>query len=174
MSANPIIAQIFGTAGIITFIFLYQFDDMKKVLKVKMLMDVLWATHYLLLGATSAFLVNSICIVREFVFLNNDKKFFKSKIWLWIFISFNIVSAILTWKNAFSILPAIASSLATISFNQRNVTFARVVGMSNNVMMFTYDIFVKSYTGLIAETLAFISVVIAILRGIKAKKQPQE
>ena len=117
MITNSIIAQIFGVAGIAAFIMLYQFNSMKKVLKTKMVMDVLWAMHYLLLGATSAFAVNAICLVRECVFINDDKKIFKSRIWLWIFIAFNIISAILTWKGYFSILPAMTSTLATISFN---------------------------------------------------------
>ena len=171
MTTTSIIAQIFGMAGILAFIMLYQFNDMKKVLKTKMVMDVLWASHYLLLGATSAFAVNAICLVRECVFINDDKKIFKSRIWLWIFIAFNIVSAILTWKGYFSILPAMTSTLATISFKQKSVKVARVIGITNNVMMFIYDIFVGSYMGLIAESLAFLAVVVAIFRNKSQKAQ---
>ena len=171
MITNSIIAQIFGAAGIAAFIMLYQFNSMKKVLKTKMVMDVLWAMHYLLLGATSAFAVNAICLVRECVFINDDKKIFKSRIWLWIFIAFNIISAILTWKGYFSILPAMTSTLATISFKQKSVKVARVIGITNNVMMFTYDIFVGSYMGLIAESLAFFAVVVAIFRNKSQKAE---
>lgn len=119
MTATFIIAQIFGAVGILAFIMLYQFNSMKNVLKTKMVMDVLWAVHYLLLGAASAFAVNAICLVRECVFLNDDKKIFKSQIWLLVFVAFNIVSAIVTWKGYFSIIPAMASTLATISFKQK-------------------------------------------------------
>ena len=169
MTTTFIIAQIFGAAGILAFIMLYQFNNMKKVLKIKMIMDVLWAIHYLLLGASSAFATNTICLVRECVFLNDDKKFFKSRIWLWVFVAFNIVSAIVTWKGYFSILPAMTSTLATISFKQKSVKVARAIGVTNNAMMFTYDIFVGSYVGLIAETLAFLAVVVAIFRNKNQK-----
>lgn len=169
MTAAEVVAQILGAAGILVFIILYQFDNMKGVLKAKMVMDVLWAAHYLLLGAGSAFAINLICLVRELVFINGDKRFFKSRVWLWIFIAFNLVSAAITWKGYYSIFPALASSLATVSFRQKNIKTARVIGVTNNILMFTYDIFVGSYMGLIGETLAFVSVVIAIFRNINRR-----
>lgn len=170
MTLAQIAAQVFGAIGILVFIILYQFNDMKNVLKAKMSMDVLWAAHYLLLGAYSAFATNLICLGRELVFFNDDKKPFKSKAWLWIFIAFNIVSAILTWKGFYSIFPAVASSLATVSFHQKNITVARIIGITNNILMFTYDIFVGSYMGLVGETLAFISVILAIFRNARKSK----
>ena len=55
MTLAQIAAQVFGAVGILVFILLYQFNNMKSVLKAKMCMDVLWAAHYLLLGAYSGF-----------------------------------------------------------------------------------------------------------------------
>lgn len=165
MTTAELAAQLIGAAGILVFIIMYHFKNMKSVLKVKMVMDILWATHYLLLGAASAFATNSICFVRELVFMNNDKRFFKSKVWLWIFVGFNIVSAALTWKGYYSIFPAIASSMATFSFWQKSVKTARVIGVTNNILMFTYDVFVGSYMGIIGEALAFASVLIAMYKS---------
>lgn len=51
MDTNFIIAQIFGAAGIMAFIMLYQFNSMKKVLKTKMVMDVLWAKRAIIIRA---------------------------------------------------------------------------------------------------------------------------
>ena len=47
MTTAEIAAQLFGAAGILLFIILYQFNTMKNVLKAKMVMDVFWAAHYL-------------------------------------------------------------------------------------------------------------------------------
>ncbi|MDY5231873.1 MAG: YgjV family protein [Eubacteriales bacterium] len=170
MTLAQIAAQVFGAVGILVFILLYQFNNMKSVLKAKMCMDVLWAAHYLLLGAYSGFATNMICLGRELVFFNNDKKPFNSKAWLWIFIAFNLISAILTRKGYYSVFPALAASLATVSFHQKSITVARIIGITNNILMFTYDIFVGSYMGLVGETLAFISVVIAIFRNARKSK----
>lgn len=165
MTATEIAAQLLGAAGIMIFIILYQFNTMKNILKAKMVMDVFWAAHYLLIGASSAFAINMICLLREFVFLNRDKKLFASRIWLCIFIAFNLASAAITWKSYYSIFPAVASSLATISFGQKSVKTARVIGISNNVLMAIYDLVVGSYMGLAGEALAFISVLIAICKS---------
>ena len=164
-----ILAQIMGVCGILVFVLMFQFKTMESVLKMKMLMDVLWGLHYLLIGGMSAFAINMICLVREIIFLRNNRKNVSAKAWLWIFIVFNLVSAIITWKGAYCILPALVSSLATYSFWQKNVKTARIIGLSNNVMMFTYDIFVKSFMGMIGESLAFISVIISIYRYRRVK-----
>lgn len=170
MTLAQIAAQVFGAVGILVFILLYQFNNMKSVLKAKMCMDVLWAVHYLLLGAYSGFATNLICLGRELVFFNDDKKPFKNRMWLWVFIAFNIGSAILTWKGFYSVFPAAAASLATVSFHQKNITVARIIGITNNILMFVYDIFVSSYMGLAGESLAFISVVIALCKAARKSK----
>ena len=82
-----------------------------------------------------------------------------------IFIAFNITTAIITWKNFYSLIPAVVSSMATISFWQKDVRYARKIAIINNVLMFIYDIFVTSYAGMIAEALAFISVLTAMIRN---------
>ena len=165
MNTVEIIAQGIGILGIVVFLLCFHFNNMKNVLKVKLLVDIIWGTHYFLLGAYSGFATNAVCCVRELIFMNNNKKAFKSKIWLYIFIAFNITTAIITWKSFYSILPAICSSLATISFWQKDVRYARKIAIVNNVLMFTYDIFAASYAGMIGETLSFISVLAAMKRN---------
>ena len=40
---------------------------------------------------------------------------------------------------------------------------ARVIALVNNVLMFTYDVYVLSYMGMIGEALVFLSVISALL-----------
>lgn len=167
MNLLQFVAQIIGILGIIVFLLCYHFKNMKSVLKVKLLVDVIWGTHYFLLGAYSGFATNSICCIRELIFMNNTKKLFKSKIWLLVFITFNIVFGLLTWQGYFSIIPALVSSMATFSFWQKDVSIARKVALINNVLMFIYDIFVSSYAGMVGESLSFVSVLIAIYSNRK-------
>ncbi len=172
MSTAQIVAQIFGLIGIAVFLLCFQFKEMKTARKIKMAVDVIWAIHYFLLGGYPAFAINVICFFREIVFINSDKKFFSGKIWLYIFIVFNLASAVLTWKNIFSLLPAVTACIATYSFWQKNIKKARVLALTNNALMFTYDITMEniSYMGLISESLAFCSVIIAIIRHRKSKE----
>lgn len=173
MTTREIIAQIFGIIGIAVFLLCFQFKEMKTARKIKMAVDIIWATHYFLLGGYPAFAINVICFFREIVFINSDKKFFSGKIWLYIFIVFNLASAVLTWKSVFSLLPAITACIATYSFWQKNIRKARVLALTNNALMFTYDLTMEniSYTGLVSETLAFCSVIIAIIRHRNKKQQ---
>lgn len=130
-------------------------------------MDVFWGTHYLLLGATAGFVANAVCFVRELVFIRSDRPGFHGKTWICIFVSINIVSAILKWDGLYSCLPAIVYVFGTYGFCQKNVTRARWIAMLCNVLMFTYDIFIASYAGLVGEVLAFISVIVAMNRSKK-------
>lgn len=169
---TELIAQCVGALGVGVFLFCYHFKDMKNVLKVKLLVDVIWGVHYFLLGAYSGFAMNMICCVRELVFMNNDKGILKNKIWLWIFVALNYVGAALTWKGFYSIMPAVVSTLATFSFWQKDVKHARKIGLANNALMFTYDAFVSSYMGMVGESLSFFSVLIAMYRnGAKRNQQ---
>lgn len=171
MTTAEAVAQIFGLVGIAVFLLCFQFKEMKTARKIKMAVDVIWAAHYFLLGGYPAFAINVICFFREIVFINSDKKFFSHKIWLYVFIVFNLASAALTWKSIFSFLPAITACIATYSFWQRNIKKARVLALINNGLMFTYDITMEniSYMGLVSETLAFCSVIIAMIRHGGAK-----
>ena len=158
----------------ISLFLIYQQKSRKNIILCKLSADVFWIAHYFCLGATAGMIPNFVGFFREIVFINSDKKFFSGKIWLYIFVVFNLASAVLTWKNVFSLLPAITACIATYSFWQKNIKKARVLALVNNGFMFTYDLTMEniSYMGLVSETLAFCSVIIAIIRH-KNRNEPE-
>lgn len=159
-----IVAQCIGGLGIVSFIMMYWFRTMKQVRLVKLCMDVFWGVHYLLLGATAGAVANAVCFVREIVFIGSDKRALKSKMWLFIFVGINVITAIVTWKGLYSILPAIVSVFGTYGFWQKNIKTARRIAGVCNVLMFTYDLFIRSYVGMVGESLAFISVILILCK----------
>lgn len=163
------IAQCVGVLGIVAFLLCFHFKNMKNVLKVKLIVDIIWGTHYFLLGAYSAFATNAISCIRELVFMNNNKGIFRKKFWLWLFVCIYFISAVFTWKGLYSIIPMCVSTLATFSFWQKDVRYARKIAVTNNVLMFTYDIFTGSYAGMVAESLSFFSVLLAMYRSHREK-----
>ena len=163
------IAQCIGVLGIITYVVMYQLESMKKIRRAKLLMDTFWGIHYLMLGATAGFVANAVCFVREIVFIKSDKPGFDGRKWLCLFVGINIVSAIITWKGVYSALPAVVSVLGTYGFWQKKVNVARVLALICNILMFTYDLFITSYAGMVGELLAFVSVIIAICKARKLK-----
>ncbi|MBQ7039239.1 MAG: YgjV family protein, partial [Clostridia bacterium] len=62
---------------------------------------------------------NGLCFVRESVFSRvKNKKY--DKILLGVFLALYLLSAVLTWKNIFSIFPAVSSSISTVAFWLKN------------------------------------------------------
>ena len=111
-----IIAQLFGFAAITDSIFIYQQTKRQNILRLKVLQDLFWMTHYIILSAWSAAATSGICMLRGVVFYNNDKGIFKSRIWLYVFILFYAVSAVMTWQDIFSLCPALSSSIYAVGF----------------------------------------------------------
>ena len=163
MDIVQITAQILGAIGVLIYVIMYHSKNVNNVLQKKLGMDVIWALHYFLIGGYTGCATNVICCAREMVFMNNDKKIFKSRIWLVLFVIINWIAAVLMWKGLYCLLPALVSTLASYSFWQKNLTVARVIALVNNVLMFTYDVFVLSYMGMIGEALTFVSVISSLL-----------
>ena len=144
---------------------------MKNILKFKLAVDIIWGTHYILLGATAGFITNAVCCLREIVFLNRDKKFFSGNYWIIIFVLLNWILIFFTNRSIYSFLPAIVSTLATYSFWQKSAQKARIIGITNNALMLTYDVFVVSYAGMVCEALTLVSTLSAIIVNIKTKQE---
>lgn len=127
--------------------------------------DILWTAHYSLLGAWSGAAVCGIGILRETVFLNKHRKWADSKLWLAFFFLLSIVSASLTWKNAFSILPACASALSILSFWIGKPKLTRVLQLPISISFLIYNIVSLSYTGMVNEVMTLSSLAVAWLRN---------
>lgn len=170
-----IIAQGIGIVGTVLCLIVFHMKDMKHLLKIKLGADIVWAVHYLILGAYAGFATNVLIMFREIFFLCRKQEK-RGKTVLVVFMVLNWIAAALTWQGVFSLIPAAATTLATISFWQKSITVARIVAVVNNILMFTYAFCVGSYANMLSETLAFASVLLAL--GVNwwkmRKKQKQE
>lgn len=158
-----LIAQIIGVIGMILLAMCFQAKDKKKTLIIKFLADIGWGIHYFLLGGFSGVILNAVSATREtvFYFEENEKR---RKVWLVVFVAINWVLGILTMKELYNLLPTMCSAVATYSFWQNNLKVTRLLALLNAIMMFTYDIFLLSYVGMLSETITVVSVCIALYR----------
>ena len=163
MTTQEIIAQVFSAIAYILFLFCYHGKNMKSLLTIKLTADIFGTMSYILLGAYSGMAMNIISGIRGIIYLNNDKKFFKHKIWMFIFMFISLFSAVITWKSFYSILPAIAGAISTYSLWQKNIKVARIIALLINILLFSYNLCVGSYPGMLGEALGFISVTSALL-----------
>ena len=133
---------------------------------------LMWIVHYGLLGAMTAATINILSFARSVVFYFNDRKWAKSRAWLWAFLALYVVNTVLTWDGPRSLLPGIAMSMTTIALWTRDMRRTRLLYLTNSPFWFTYDILARSYSCMVIEAIAFVSYVVAVWR-FDIKKQPQ-
>ena len=169
------LALSLGALGIAANVIIYQQKSGKKLLWYKFISDIIWMLQYLSLNAISGAAVAMIGIIRETVFLNQHRKWAQSKAWLLLFLALSIASAIATWKNIFSVLPALASVLSVFSFWKNKPPLSRALAFPISISMFTYDIFCNSYMGIANEIFTLVSATVGIFRNkTKTKKIADE
>ena len=156
-------AQIVGIIGMILLALCFQVNNKKKTLLIKLSADIMWGIHYFLLGGLSGVVLNVIGAAREtvFYFEKNEKRM---KVWLIVFVTINWVIGLITMKELYNLLPTICSAVATYSFWQKDLKVIRILALVNAVVMFTYDIFLISYVGMISESVTVISALTALYR----------
>lgn len=166
-----ILPQLFGFGALLTSIIIYSRKNRKSLLLCKAVQDVLWGIHYLLLACYSAAATSAICITRSFVFYHRDKQ--KGKAWLWVvaYFAFYAVSAVLTWQNAYSLLPATASCTSTVAFFRKKPEHTKALQIMASLITLSYNILQShSLTVYLGVTLTVTTSVISLWQHHQAAK----
>ena len=159
-----IVSEILGFWGILLNVIIYQQKERKKLLLWKLLSNFSWTFHYGVAGNYSGAAVGAIGVARESTFLAIEDRKIDRRPFLVLFFICACVSAVLTWKGWFSILPATASLISVISFWQQRPNVSRLLAIPISLCMLTYDVQVRSAAGIFNEILTLSSTVIGIWR----------
>lgn len=148
----------------------FQCKDSQKLFFLQMCSSITYVIHFALLNAMSG-CANLFCsMARSFVFSQRGKKWAQWRGWLWLLVSTNVLVTVLTWKNAFSILPLLGTAGMTVAGWKGNGKHIRI---ANLVLCcpawLTYDIYSHSIPGALCESFCFCSILVSIARyGWKA------
>ncbi|MGD9566924.1 MAG: YgjV family protein [Sedimentibacter sp.] len=166
-------AQVVGFIGAGLLIFSYQCKDSRKLFFMQLCSNAVYVLHFFMLGAFSGSINIAISLLRNFVLINSNKQWARSKIWLGLFVSLHIVVTLFTWQNMFSLLPCLGMVAITIASWTRNGKKIRIANLFiNSPSWLIYDIYTVSYSGIICELFTLISVLISFYRyGMKALDQ---
>lgn len=134
------IAQLLGFSAIGISLFVYSRKKREKILIFKLIQDLLWSAHYLLLGTYPAMATNLICASREITFNAKNPRLSKNHILTYAYVIFYLLSAILTWKNAFSIFPALSSIITTIAFRLKDPIKLKLLAIPSSLCTLVYNI----------------------------------
>ena len=159
------LAQILGFAALFSSVLVYSRKEKSSLLLLKALQDVLWCVHYLLLACCSAAATSAICTTRSFVFYNSHKKWANSKWWVLAYLLFYVISAAVTWKNVYSILPALASCVSTVAFYQTRITRTKLLQIGASLVTLSYTVLQShSLTVYLGVTLTISTAAISLIR----------
>ena len=169
-SIQFILIQAIGLIGSILAIAALQFSSRKKILVLQFIAAILWMIHYAFLGAHTAVANNILCLARGIICYNNEKKWAKSKFWLYALIALYIFSAARTWAGMHSAFACIAMILTTVALWIHNMPATRMLFLINSPFMLAYNIMSGSYSTAVTESFALLTFIAAVWRFDIRKK----
>lgn len=162
------IGQLIGIIAIgVSFLIYIQPSRFKMVL-LKLVTDFLWVAHHVSISAYTAAAATGIAIIRELIFLPERKDSY-NKLILFVFSSLFALAAVLTWKDNFSVFPAIGSILSTVAFGSYRIRLVRAFSLLSSICMLIYGIHCFSIPTVINEILVEGSIIISFVRERKMK-----
>ena len=179
-------AQIIGIFAAAMNILSYQCKSKNKLIFMQLFGSLLFTANYLMLGAVVGGLMNGIAVIRAIAFLYKDKWHLNEKILIGSFIAAFIASYVLAFtvfeiepipKNfIIEILPVIGMSAVTVSFNMKNATAVRIIGITlSSPGWLVYNVCSGSIGAILCEVFSLASLAIGIIRhDIKRKPKTEK
>ena len=166
------ISEIFGFFALLSSVMIYSQNKRSRILIFKGIQDLFWGIHYLLLSCFPAAATSIICLSRSFVFYHSEKKWAKGRFWVIAYIGFYIISAVLTWQNIYSILPASASCISTIAFFQKAPEKTKMLQICASLVTLSYNLLqshsIAVYAGV---TLTLTTAALSLIRHYQEKNR---
>lgn len=160
------IGQFIGIIAIVLSFFIYIQKGRFQMLLLKLFTDILWVAHHLCIFSYTAAATTGISVLREVVFFRIGNSIYR-KIVSALFIVCYAVAAAFTWKDGFSILPAVASVEATLAFGNEKVEHIRFFAFLASVCMLIYGVHYFSVPTMINEVLTQGSILISVVKKQK-------
>ena len=155
--------QGIGVIALLLDIFSVQFKFRKQILGMQIAASSTWVCHFFLLGAYAGAAMNSVGIIRSVSYYKwrgrNRPK--------WVLIGVLVLSMIMTvvtWQGVVSLLPMFAMIVAAFGFWQRNEQRLRLLLLGAVPLWFAYNLTFSSYAGMLSDSLALFSTLIALYR----------
>ena len=157
--------QIMGFVALGVSSLIYIQKKRKNMIVMKLITDFLWMAHHFCIASYTAMGTTMIAVAREIVFMNDsrhEKRHNGGKMYVIIFSVLFFISGILTWRDSYSILPPIASTIATAAFNCMNVKKIRLLSLIVSVCMMCYSVHYMSYASIVNEIITQTTIVVAL------------
>ena len=161
---NPA-AQLVGLLATILGVSSLHFKTPRGLLLCQTAGNIAFVIHYLMLGAYSASIGQLLTILNSLAVIWVDAAGTRRRGWQWIFSALSLAAGAAVWKDGFSVLPCLGTVvmiLASWTFNNQIIRLSRLCIASPGWIL--YDIHVKSWAGILCETIVMISSLLAFVR----------
>ena len=159
-----IIYQIIGFIGFGFLLYSLWSVNREKLLKYRIVGNLIIGVHYLLLGAVMGFAVNMITATRGVVYSNKHRKMFSSAIWVVAFVAVYIAIGIYNQTGIVSFLPVISAVVVSIALWNNNLKLIRISLALESLCWLTFAISVGSWSGISVEAILLVSAVAALIK----------
>lgn len=177
MTTEFILSQVIVVISYIFTAMTYIVKNRKWLLIYSFISLVMMGLSYFFLSAWSGFAMTGVAILRNIIFLVQNKKENDKSItavdWviLAVLVAIQIGLSVWTYDGPLSMLSVLATMIYTISVWQKNITAYNILGIFCNLSWIAYDIFVGSIFAIVCETILLIVMIINLI--IKQVKKSQ-
>ena len=151
LSISYILSQLFAVIYYILFAITYYMKSKKIILVLGVISIFIHSISYALLGGWTAVAMGIVAVLRNIIFIYEEKKNKKNILILYTLFLITIISGIFTYDGIFSILPIAGTILYTYSIWQSNIKQYKLIGFITDVFLVIYNIHIKSIFGVISE-----------------------
>ena len=167
-----LLAQIIGVVAMILLFATYQTNKRHIILIFHICISICWIFHYGLLGAISGLAINIVCLMRNIVFYWRGKYRWSSHTVLPVLVcAIEVVLTVAVWQGPTDVLALIGAPLQTVALWMKKPRYIRVLMLIASPMWLIYDLYYKSYAGVLTECIVMISIIIAIVKYDVMKKK---
>ena len=174
LTLTYILSQIFIIINYILLMATYQVKNRKAILIYSFGAIIATGVSYVFLSAWSGFAMVLVAIVRNIIFMLDEKRNGKSDkitkkdiIILAILYTISIISAVYTYEGFLSLMSVFGTMLYTYSVWQKKTSIYKMFGIPVGIVWTIYNIYIASIFGTILEVLLLISAIIGIIRDNK-------
>lgn len=158
-----ILSQVFTIITYILLALTYYAKNRKSVLIISVLSIVSNGVAYIFLGAYTGLAMCIVAIIRNAIFMVDEKRngkrdYINKKdiLILAVLYAISIVSAVFTYDGFLSLLSVFATMLYTYSVWQKKTNIYKLLGIPIGIIWILYNIYIQSIFGIILEAILLI------------------
>ena len=159
-----VLVQGIGFLGIACTILAFQCKQYRALVGLRGATELCFGIQYVLLGAYSGAAADFMGCVRNWVFLDRDRKGKPLRSWRVVFCIIFVAMSLLTWAGPKSLLSAVAKVASTIAYGSSSPRLIRFITLCSSGCWLVYNTLVFSVAGVLGEVVTLTTVIIGILR----------